>query len=225
MKILFVSATYLEIAPFLQFLGKTQKKRQSFYELQYGEFQIDVLITGVGIIHTTFQLGRLLLQKSYKLAINVGIAGSFNHQIKTGQVFRVQSEVFGDMGVEDNEVFIPLNEMDFFDKNQFPYQNGRLFSSHNPLFSAFENLKTVSAITVNRVSGKKSSIEEAKKLFNPDIESMEGAAFFYCCMVSNQPFIELRAISNYVEVRNKSNWQISLAVENLNQLLIEMVNG
>lgn len=225
MKILFVSATYLEIAPFLEFLGEAKNRGQRFYELQRGNFQIDILITGIGIVHTTFQLGRLLLQKSYELVINAGIAGSFNHQIKIGQVFRVQSEVFGDMGVEDNDVFIPLNDMDFFDKNQFPYQNGRLFSSHHPFFSAIENLKTVSAMTVNKVLGKESSIEEAKKLFNPDIESMEGAAFFYSCMMSNQPFIELRAISNYVEVRNKSNWKVSLAIENLNQLLIEMVNG
>ncbi len=222
MKILFVAATYLEIAPLIQSLNLTTK--QSFYELQYRHFEIDILITGVGMVHTTFHLGRLLLQKSYKLAINVGIAGSFDHQIKIGQVFRVQSQIFGDMGVENRETFIPISELDFFDKNEFPYQNGRLFSSYNPFFAIFQNLKTVSAITVNKVLGRKSSIDQAKKLFKADIESMEGAAFFYSCMMSEQPFIEVRAISNYVEERNKSKWNIPLAVENLNQLIVEFLN-
>ncbi|MEZ4887400.1 MAG: futalosine hydrolase [Chitinophagales bacterium] len=223
MKILFVAATYNEIAPFLQSLGLTQKEEQSFYEFLYRHFHIDILITGVGIAHTAFHLGRLLAQKTYDLAVNVGIAGSFDHQIKIGQIVCVQSQVFGDIGAEDGERFIPLSEMAFFDKNQFPYQNGRLFSSYNTIFPTLRNLKTASSITVNKVLGSESSIFDAKKLFHPQIESMEGAAFFYSCLMSKQPFVELRAISNFVEVRNKSKWNIPLAIKNLNQLLIEII--
>ena len=115
--------------------------------------------------------------------------------------------------------------MDFFDENQFPYQNGRLLNTHsNAVFPQLQDLKMVSAITVNKVLGKESSIEAAKKHFHPDIESMEGAAVFYSCLMSHQPFAEIRAISNYVEERDKSKWDIPLAVKNLNGYVAELIH-
>jgi len=229
MKILLVAATYGEIASLLQYLGLVEELTQDHSQFQYRHFDIEVLITGAGMVHTTFHLSRLLFQKTYDLAINVGIAGSFDKKLDIGEIVRVQSQVFGDLGAEDKDSFIPIAEMVFFDENQFPYQGGKLLSGEEKamgksivLFPILKKKAVVSSITVNRVLGKKSSIDEAKKIFNPDIESMEGGAFFYACLMSKQDFVELRAISNYVEVRNKANWNIPLAVKNLNQLLIEM---
>jgi futalosine hydrolase len=63
--------------------------------------------------------------------------------------------------------------------------------------------------------------------FNPDIESMEGATFFYICRREKIPFLALRAISNIVEIRNRSNWDIKLALlnlaEKLNEVFLTMV--
>ena len=39
----------------------------------------------------------------------------------------------------------------------------------------------------------------------------------------NIPFYEIRAISNVVEVRNKNNWDISLAIKKLTLTLVEIV--
>lgn len=232
MKILFVAATYGEVAPLLQYLGVNKEPAQNCVQLQYRHFDIEVLITGAGMVHTTFHLSRLLFQKNYDLAINVGIAGSFDKKLDIGDVVCVQSQIFGDLGAEDKDSFIPIAEMVFFDENQFPYQNGVLFGGEEKaisksvvFFPILKKLALVSSITVNRVLGKKSSIEEVKKIFNPNIESMEGAAFFYACLMSKQDFVELRAISNYVEIRNKANWNIPLAVKSLNQLLIKMVES
>jgi futalosine hydrolase len=38
------------------------------------------------------------------------------------------------------------------------------------------------------------------------------------------PCIQLRAVSNYVEKRNKDAWNIPLAIENLNKQLIAIIN-
>ncbi len=54
---------------------------------------------------------------------------------------------------------------------------------------------------------------------------MEGAAFFYACLMTQAPFLQIRAISNYVEPRNKDNWNIPLAIDRLNEVLAQMVNG
>jgi futalosine hydrolase len=50
---------------------------------------------------------------------------------------------------------------------------------------------------------------------------MEGIAFHYACKQAKIPFLQIRAISNYVTPRNKSEWEIPLAIQNLNQYLIE----
>ena len=38
---------------------------------------------------------------------------------------------------------------------------------------------------------------------------MEGAAFFYVCLKEKVNFFQIRAISNFVEKRNKKNWEIN----------------
>jgi len=59
--------------------------------------------------------------------------------------------------------------------------------------------------------------------YNPAVESMEGAAFHYACLLEKIPFFQLRSISNYVEVRDKSKWKIPLAIQQLNENLITYI--
>ena len=54
---------------------------------------------------------------------------------------------------------------------------------------------------------------------------MEGAAFFYACLLAKIPFLEIRSISNYVEARNRETWNLPLAINNLNQILIEILEA
>src|SRR5690606_23292382 len=55
------------------------------------------------------------------------------------------------------------------------------------------------------------------------LESMEGAAVFYACAQEELPCIQVRAISNYVEQRDKSSWKIDLAITNLNNWLQKFI--
>ena len=41
----------------------------------------DVIVTGVGMVNTTFSLTKILSKKSYELVINMGVAGSFSNEI------------------------------------------------------------------------------------------------------------------------------------------------
>jgi len=84
-------------------------------------------------------------------------------------------------------------------------------------------VKPVRAITVNAATGSEKTRRMHLEKFNPDIETMEGATFFYICSQENIPFLALRAISNMVERRNKSNWKIPLALNNLSDKLIEVL--
>jgi futalosine hydrolase len=63
------------------------------------------------------------------------------------------------------------------------------------------------------------------KRLNPHVESMEGAAFFYACMIEKIPCAQIRAVSNFIEKRNRDNWNIALAIKNLNETAIEIINN
>jgi futalosine hydrolase len=57
------------------------------------------------------------------------------------------------------------------------------------------------------------------------VESMEGAAFMFACEIEDIPYVQIRAISNYVEKRNKEGWNIPLAIENLNRKIMEIIDS
>lgn len=222
MHILIVSATTFEVQPLIDQLESDFQKLGP-YQFQKEALKIDILISGVGMILTAYSLGKILTQNKYQLAINAGIAGAFNQGIEIGTVVQVVSEQFGDLGVEEaNASFTSVHQMGLIDANQAPFVNGKL---HNPEASSFDFLPKVKGISVNKVHGTTQSIEKIQSYFQVDIESMEGAAFFYACLQEEIPFLQIRSISNYVEPRNKDNWDIPVAIQNLNEVLIEMVKA
>jgi futalosine hydrolase len=222
-KILIVSATEMEIRPLLAFLkGAAQVKGHPLFS-QNG-YEIDVVITGVGIANTSLHLGKALNEKNYHLALNVGIAGSFDRRILRGEVVEVISEQYGDLGVEEADgTFTDVFEIGLIKENEKPFKNGQLLN-HKPL--KYKNIKQVKGLTVQTVHGTAESIEAVWKKYKPDVETMEGAAFFQACLMFNakntMSFAQIRAISNYVEPRNRANWKMPEAIGNLNKTLIDL---
>jgi futalosine hydrolase len=220
MKILIVSATEKEILPLK---NKLKIKTSEVCILKYSgtkDFSVDFLVTGIGSTLTTYALTKKISIKKYDLIINAGIAGSFNTALKIGDVVNIPSDEFADLGIEDKNEFFTLFEKGFIEKNQTPFTDNKLL---NPTELSL-NLKNVSGITVNTSHGNKNSIELFKNKFKADIETMEGAAFFYVCLNEGVRFMQIRAISNYVEERNDANWDIPLAINNLNEKLFEIID-
>ncbi len=202
MKILLVAATELEIEPLIN-------------KVKGLKFKPDLLITGVGMVATTFSLAKIFSEKKYDLAINLGICGSFNRNLKIGEVVNITEDIFSELGAEDGDNFMNLSDMKFADKIDVFLKPAKKFS-----FPALKNIKKAKGLTVNTVHGNKKSISKVVALYNPDVESMEGAAFFYSCNKFEIPAVQLRAVSNYVERRNVKNWDIPLAVEKLSEAAI-----
>jgi futalosine hydrolase len=202
MKILLISATEREIAPALK-------------DSYFLKNKVDVLITGPGMVSTVYHLTKKFNKQKYDLAINAGIAGSFSKKISLGNVVHVTEECFSELGAEDSKNFIHIVEMKFKGEDDFPLRKKVLISKPKVKSKTLSQLFKVKGITVNTVHGNKSSIGKIKKLFNPGIETMEGAAFFYVCEKEKIPFVQVRAISNYVEKRDKSKWKTNEAITNL----------
>jgi futalosine hydrolase len=220
MKILLVSATQFEILPLLEKLGgKFQLKANNTYHNNANE--IKVLLTGVGLTHTAFALGWTLSSYRPDLCINAGLAGSFDKNLKLGDVVNVVAQCFGDLGVEEKDgSFTDMFELGLLKHNEMPFVNGRLYNAE---ISGFDFLPSVRSISVNKVHGYIESIDKIVAKYQPDIESMEGAAFFFSCLQAKIPFLEIRGISNYVEPRNRENWCIGPAIDNLNATVMDII--
>jgi futalosine hydrolase len=216
-KILYITATTLE-AESLRRILHSKPEPVAIHKLD-----ISILVTGVGSVATSWVLKQwLCINSRPDLIINAGIAGSFNKNIGIGDVVLVRSDCFADAGIEDNENFITLFEAGFTGENEFPFKQG-ILNADRHYFDIFKNLfVTANAITVNTSTGSEASRNRLVKKYNPDIETMEGATFFYICSRENIPFLAVRAISNRVEKRNRESWNIALALDNLSVKLIEI---
>lgn len=216
MNILIVSATQFEVKPLLDFLGIALPTTGiNNANIDFEGKDIQVLITGVGMVNTSFMMGRYI-NSLYDLVINVGVCGAFDMGLKLGQVVHITEDMLSELGAEDGDEFLT------YDKLNLPGEY--IFSGHlQDHFKEINALKKVKGITVNTVHGNEVSIKKVQKLFQPQVESMEGAAFYASCRRAGDNFTQIRAISNYVEKRDKSKWQMPLAIKNLNDFLINFV--
>ena len=205
MQILLIAATEKEIEPFTATNLKT-----------------DVLITGVGVPNTIYHLQKRLHQIDYDLIIQAGIAGTFDQHILLGQTVFVKQDCFADLGIEEKEMYTPIFETGFVDKNEFPFSHGWLVNTSAYLQTT--DLSLTKAITVNKISDSALQNQQFIKQFNPEIETMEGAALHYVCLQENIPFIQLRTVSNFVGDRDKTKWKMKEAIENLNSELTTLIN-
>jgi len=174
------------------------------------------------MMHTAYQLGREFAANRPDIAIQAGIAGCFDHSWEMGKVVIIDKEQLGDLGVEDDQSFKDLFDIQLWKPDQAPFINKQLVNTFENL-PFLPDLPKVAGVTINTVSGSERTRNKLVELYNPAVESMEGAAFHYACLQENIPFLQLRSISNYVEVRDKSKWKIPLAIKTLNESLIKYI--
>jgi futalosine hydrolase len=220
MQILLISATEGEKAPLLQRLGQAVSKNKYYHN----SLVIDTLVTGVGMTATGFALGKQFASKEYDLAINVGVAGAFDRSLKLGQVVEVAIDCFPEMGAENGKQFLSLTELQLQKANAFPFEEDKVLAKLPEEIFVNQRWKKVHGITVNTVHGDEDSIDKISTAFKAEVETMEGAAFFYACRMMDVPCIQLRAISNYVERRNKAAWKLGLAINQLAEETLYLLN-
>ena len=203
MKILLTAATEMELNPVAAGLSVANNRHE-----------VIPLVTGVGAVSTAYKLTKELCCKQYDLLVNVGIAGSFTSQYPVGSVAYVQQDCFADLGVRDEAGFTSAFSMGLLDVNKKPFTNGWLCCPYLSKLAA-KSTPFTRAVTVNTITGTPARVQELVELYTPDIESMEGAAFFYAAINEGTPFVQLRSVSNKVGERDKTKWNIALALKNL----------
>jgi len=80
-------------------------------------------------------------------------------------------------------------------------------------------------LTVSACTGTRKRAIELEHRFGAICENMEGAAIAHICTLYGVPVIEMRGISNIVEDRDRSKWNITLAAENCQKAALECIRA
>ncbi len=221
---LIIAATAAEIHPLLAALKERSTAGGRLRSCTRGNHEIDLLTTGVGMVATAAWSSRVLAMREYDVALNLGVCGSFDREIPAGDVVHVISEELPEMGAEAGDSFLTLHDLKLLARDDFPFRDGRLMNAEPPAVDALQQLRRVHGITVNTVHGRDSSIAAVRQRCEPQVETMEGAAFMYSCLIRGTPFAEIRAVSNVVEKRNRAAWKLSEAIDNLNSAALRIID-
>jgi futalosine hydrolase len=216
MRVFITAATVGEWMPCFTRLDKLYTEKSRRFKVYFHQ-------SGVGMLASTFSLAKLVLEEKPDLLLQAGLAGCFDASVDLGKVVAVEKDLAGDIGVEENGKWRDLFNMKLERSNYHPYEKAALPNQHIEKFNLLK-LKTVTGITVNEITTRKERIKLLVKKFDPVTESMEGAALHYVCRSTGTPFMQIRALSNYVGERDKSKWLMREALDNLNTALIKYIH-
>ena len=209
MQLLLCASTEFEIRPIIDFIREETNS------------QVDILITGVGMMATTFSLAKTIFNKRPDFILQAGVVGCLDKKLPLTKIVLIENEVIGDLGVEENGAFKTLFDLKLLDKNSFPWKDGKLSNNVEALQST--GLIVVDGVTVNEISTNQERIAYYHNQLNASVESMEGAALHYIALQEKIPFLQMRSLSNFVGERDKTKWVMDVAIANLNIELIRVV--
>ena len=216
MRVIISAATNGEWMPSFQKINPAYAGNNKRFSVGFHE-------SGIGMLASSVSLMKMFTQETPSLIIQIGIAGCFDKKIPLGKVFAVKDDFVGDIGVMENKVWKDLYDLKLDKPNDPPYEKKSL---PNPWLQQYNLLKlpTKKAVTVNTISSEKSKIDLYSGRYKATLESMEGAALHYIGRDLHAPFIQLRAVSNYVGERNKAKWKMQEAIYNLNETLLQFLD-
>ena len=223
MRILLVSATTPELRQATEWLDKSGPESSALQkaESSNGALQTEQLITGVGQLQTAYCLLKKIYTHRPGFIIQAGIGGSPDAG-HIGKVFGIRSERLADLGVEEKTGFKSIYDLKLGERDHFPFSNGLLKNPYARLME-WSGFSFLEGITVNEVSTNPSRIRTLKQNAPCFVESMEGAALHYVCLMEKIPFLQIRSVSNVLGERDKARWKIPEALLRLNEALIDFI--
>ena len=153
------------------------------------------------------------------LVIQAGIGGAPAID-DIGKVYAIGSEQIADLGVMEKTGFTNIFDMGLENRDRFPFRDGRLDNPYRSLLE-WTGLPVLDGKTVNGIMS--SDVGGFQRNSLRVVESMEGAALHYVCLMEKVPFLQIRAISNVTGDRDKSRWKLKEALMSLHEKLVVMI--
>ena len=183
---------------------------------------VDLVETGLGAVNTAHAVTRSLEAQSPDVVMQIGVAGAYvGGCLQVGDLAVAAEEVYGDLGVVTPDGWRPADESGI----PLAVVEGTALFNRVPVDEALgrravEILRASDTgrvergpfVTVQSCSGTVAlGAERERRVPGALCESMEGAAAAHVCTLYGVPFVEVRGISNAVEDRDLSHWDLPLA--------------
>src|SRR5690606_26754205 len=116
-----------------------------------------ILVTGIGIMNTTFHLARLKGQH-YDLVLQIGVGGVYKKMLPLGTVVAISQDQLLGLGAEDIDgSLIDFYKNGLMNPNDYPYEHGIIINQHIDKLVG-DSIYKVPAITVLTSSGCENTI-------------------------------------------------------------------
>ena len=179
--------------------------------------------SGVGKANAAATAALLLDHLPAEAVICFGCAGAYPQSgLKTGDLVLASEEVYGDEGAVVPDGFLDMQALSFplaerggerwF--NRYPADPELLALGQRLIVQALGAQQRVACgplVTVSACSGSATAGEQLVRRTEGLGENMEGAAVAQLCARFGVPFFEVRGISNLVEDRDLSRWDLPAA--------------
>jgi futalosine hydrolase len=211
MHLLLLSATDLEISETATWLNNRS--------LGLNALKSKLLIGGIGQLQTAYSLQNSIRHERPDLVIQAGIGGATAID-DIEKVYAIGSEQIADLGVMEKTGFTNIFDMGLENRDRFPFRDGKLNNPYRSLLT-WTGLPVLDGVTVNGIIS--SDVGSFQRNALRVVESMEGAALHYVCLMEKVPFLQIRAISNIIGDRDKRRWKLKEALMKLHEKLVVMI--
>lgn len=238
--ILIVAATAAELSTLSREL-RPRTLPHSRLDLWQGEspargHRVTLLVTGVGKSSAALRTAALLesgVAGGLDCIIQTGVCGAYGGSgLDVGDVAVATSEIMGDEGVLTPQgwqsmvsIAIPLmthRGVRYF--NEFPLSQARSEQAVRLAATLGIPLRRGKFVTVSTCSGTAARGDELAARFGAICESMEGAAVAQVAITYEIPCLEIRGVSNRVEDRDLSAWNIPVAAEAAQRFVLRYID-
>jgi len=235
--IIVTAATCTEISLLISLLeggGRISSGHREVHEGMIAGKRTILAVTGIGKVNAASAVTALLEHHEPEILINTGCAGAYGGGgLAVGNLAIATAEVFGDEGVMAPDgwhsmelIGIPAlsrNGENYF--NRFPLTRWALDKAKFVAEGEGITLHQGEFVTVSTASGTAGRGAELIQRFGGICENMEGAAVVQVASLYGVDCMEIRGISNMVEDRDPSRWDIPLAVERAQRLIQQFISA
>jgi futalosine hydrolase len=196
--------------------------RGELSEGRMGNRRIVLVRSGVGIANAAWAATALIERFRPSAIMNFGIAGAYNKSgLKPRDVAAAEWENYADTGVALRHGYSDMKVIGFEllrsgrtkRYNRFPMDKS-LLSIARPHVKA-----TGGFLTLSQSTGTSSRAQTLWERYGALCENMEGAAVAHVAARYKIPSMEIRGISNMVEDRDTSRWEIKKAAKSCEEAL------
>lgn len=207
----------VSVHPFNIYTGKIKKNELSF------------IISGIGKSNAAIGTTYLIEKFSPDLLILFGIAGAYpSTGLSIGDVAIAEKEFYADEGVIIKEGFRGLDfiNIPLLKKGKKKFFNE--FSLNKRVVNKVKRktrvtLKAGNFVTLSTITGTAERAIELRDKYNAICENMEGAAVAHVCEIFGKDLLEIRGISNMVDNRDRSRWDVKAGIKAYRDVLFDIL--